>query len=405
MRTEAHVRKLGFDPGRLERIQTWMSGYVDGGKLPFAATLIARHGETVWQGHTGLRDVAAGSPYEPDTIVRIYSMTKPITSVGLMMLYEQALFHLDDPIEEILPEFAGLKVLRPGAQNLDEIEALQTKPTIHNLFTHTAGLTYGFQGGMLGEAYAGAGVDFNPGGDGLAETTRKLATMPLLFQPGREWNYSVATDVLGRLIEVVSGQSLDQYFAEKIFEPLGMTDTFFTVPEDKIDRLASCYLATEDAGLKVSDSGWNSAFQAAIVKTYSGGGGLLSTGTDYQKFAEMLRRGGSAGTQHLLSPRTIKFMASNHLAGDLASMGPETWCETSFFGVGFGLGFSVILDPTMAQMSGSVGEYGWGGMASTVFWVDPLEDLTVVYLTQLIPSDTYAMRKELRMLVYQALVD
>lgn len=405
MRSEAHIRKLGFDPDRLERIQTWMARYVDAGKLPFAATLISRRGEHVWQSHIGQRDVEAGSPYEPDTIVRIYSMTKPITAVGLMMLYEQALFHLDDPIEEFLPEFADLRVLRKGAKKLDQVEALKVKPKIHNLFTHTAGLTYGFQGGLLGKAYTKAEIDFNPGGAGLAATTRKLAQMPLLFQPGEEWHYSVATDVLGRLIEVISGRSLDQYFAENILTPLGMTDTGFEVPDDKVDRFASCYVPDEQNVMALNENGHNSEFRASKVKTFSGGGGLLSTGSDYQKFAEMLRRGGETGAGRLLSPRTIRFMASNHLESDLASMGPATWCETSFSGVGFGLGMSVILNPAKAQLSASVGDYGWGGKASTVFWVDPAEDMTVVYLTQLIPSDTYALRKELRMLVYQALVD
>lgn len=405
MRSEAHIRKLGFDPDRLERIQTWMARYVDAGKLPFAATLISRHGEPVWQSHIGQRDVDAGNPYEPGTIVRIYSMTKPITAVGLMMLYEQALFHLDDPIEEYLPEFADLKILSKGAKKIDQVEALMVKPTVHNLFTHTAGLTYGFQGGMLGEAYAKAGVDFNPGGAGLAATTKKLAKMPLLSQPGEKWHYSVATDVLGRLIEVISGRPLDQYFAENILAPLGMTDTGFEVPDDKVDRFASCYVPDDQNGMALNESGQDSNFRAGKVKTFSGGGGLLSTGRDYQKFAEMLRRGGNAGAERLLSPRTIKFMASNHLESDLASMGPATWCETSFSGVGFGLGMCVMLNPAKAQLSASVGDYGWGGMASTVFWVDPVEDMTVVYLTQLIPSSTYALRKELRTLVYQALVD
>ena len=405
MRSEAHVRKLGFDPERLERIQTWMERYVDAGKLPFAATLISRHGEPVWQGHTGQRDVEAGTAYEPDTIARIYSMTKPVTAVGLMMLHEQALFHLDDPIAEFLPEFADLQVLRKGARKLDDVEALSVKPTIHNLFTHTAGLTYGFQGGMLGEAYAKADVDFNPDGAGLAATTKKLAGMPLLFQPGGEWNYSVATDVLGRLIEVISGRPLDQYLSENIFAPLGMTDTGFEVPDDKIDRLASCYVPDEQNGMALNENSQDSKYRAGKVKTFSGGGGLLSTGGDYQRLAEMLRRGGNAGNERLLSPRTIEFMASNHLESDLASMGPATWCETSFSGVGFGLGVSVILNPAKAQLAASVGDYGWGGMASTVFWIDPVEDMSVVYLTQLIPSDTYALRKELRTLVYQALVD
>ncbi len=231
MAAAANSARLGFDPHRLERIQIWMERYIEAGKLPFAATMIARRGDIAWSGFTGLRDINAGLPYEPDTIVRIYSMSKPITSIGLMMLYERGLFHLDDPIEDFLPEFANLTVLREDAKSLDQIEPLAIKPTIHHLLTHTSGLTYGFQGGLLGEAYKKADVDFGPGGEGLAATTQCLSELPLQFQPGREWNYSVSSDVLGRLIEVISGHTLDRYLAEQIFTPLGMSDTGFVVPD------------------------------------------------------------------------------------------------------------------------------------------------------------------------------
>ena len=396
---------LGFDTSRLQRIQNWMEGWVDDGKLPFAATVVARHGEIAWRGHTGCRDVASASPYAPDTIVRIYSMTKPVTSVALMMLYERGLFHLDDPIAEYLPEFGDVKVLVKGAGSLEHTEDLKTPPTIHHLFTHTSGLTYGFQGGLLGDAYTEAKADFYPGGNGLAEATRYIASFPLQFQPGEEWNYSVATDVLGRLIEVLSGRPLDEFFRDEIFEPLGMTDTAFSLPLEKLDRFASCYIYDEAEPLKLAEAATDSAYLEGKVKTFSGGGGLLSTADDYLKFAEMLRMGGKGPAGNLISPRTLKFMTGNHLEGDLASLGPETWCETSFHGVGFGLGFSVMLDPIKSQMLGSVGDYGWGGMASTVFWVDPQEDLSVVFLTQLIPSSTYPLRKALRTLVYHAMTD
>ncbi len=398
------AEELGFDPTRLQRIQDWMQRYVDDGKLPFAATIVSRRNRVAWQGHVGERDVESRLPYASDTITRIYSMSKPVTSVGLMMLYERGLFHLDNPIEDYLPEFAGLKVLRKGAQSLDQVEALGTKPTVHNLLTHTAGLTYGFQGGILGKAYKEHDVDFGPGGKGLADTTQRLTKLPLSFQPGAEWNYSVATDVLGRLIEVISGKPLDQYFHDRIFVPLGMGDTGFAVPDEKLTRLANLYAPDSDQGLILHEAAQDSAYRADRVVTFSGGGGLLSTAGDYLKFADMLRMGGHAGDERLLSPRTVDFMTSNHLAGDLASMGPETWCETSFHGVGFGLGFWVMLSPPTAQMFGSIGDYGWGGMASTVFWNDPREDMSVVFLTQLIPSDSYPLRKELRALVYQAMV-
>jgi CubicO group peptidase (beta-lactamase class C family) len=405
--SQAYPRPVGlrFDKGRLTRIQDWMQRYVDAGKLPFAATVISHHNEIAWHGHTGLRDVASATPYDFDTIVRIYSMTKPVTAVGLMMLYEKGLFHLDDPVEEFLPEFSKPTVLRKKAKKLGHTKRCKTTPTIHHLLTHTAGLTYGFNGGLIGDVHETRKLDFAPGGPGLAETVKQVAALPLQFEPGSQWHYSVASDVLGRLIEVTSGQPLDTYIHENILEPLGMKDTAFDVPEDKQDRLASLYKDDGKGGMVCIETAGDSAYHAGKVKTFSGGGGLLSTAGDYLIFAEMLRLGGAFEDVRLLSPRTLQFMTTNHLPGDLASMGPQTWCETSFSGIGFGLGFSVTMDPAKAQMPGSTGDFGWGGMASTVFWVDPLEDFTVLFLTQLLPSSTYPLRKELRALVYQAMVD
>lgn len=380
-----------------------MRRYVDAGRYPFAATLIARRGRLAWTSHYGQSDVAAGTPYTPDSLVRIYSMTKPVTSVALMMLYEQGLLHLDDPVSKFIPSFADLTVLAPGAARLDQTEPLKQPVTLHHLLTHTAGLTYGFNNDVLSQAYADNRLDFGQRAGGLAETVERLAAQPLLFQPGSRWHYSVATDVLGRVVEVASGQSLDAYFAEHILDPLKMNDTSFTVPAAKLGRLGPVYAYDPNGGLPE----FATSFAEGDVDTFSGGGGLVSTGHDYIRFAEMLRRGGELDGVRLLGSRTLGLMTQNHLPGgvDLATLGPSAWCETSFTGVGFGLGFAVNLSPARSLLSASVGDFSWGGMASTYFWCDPAEEMSVVFLTQLLPSSSYPNRKELRALVYQAIAD
>jgi CubicO group peptidase (beta-lactamase class C family) len=393
----------GLDAARLTRIDDWMRRYVDGGRFPFAATLIARKGAIAWAGHYGQADVEAGTAYTPETLVRIYSMTKPVTSTALMMLYERGLLHLDDPVAEFIPAFADVQVLVPGAERPDQTEPLKTPLTVHNLLTHTAGLTYGFNQDILSEAYMQNRLDFGQQAGGLEATANRLAQQPLLFQPGSRWHYSVATDVVGRVVEVVSGQPLDRFFQEHILGPLQMNDTSFVVPAAKLGRLGPAYAFDPKGGLPV----FPTSFAEGDVDTFSGGGGLISTGRDYVRFAEMLRRGGALGDVRLLGPRTVKLMTSNHLPGgvDLATLGPSAWCETSFTGVGFGLGFAVNLSPAQSMLSASVGDFSWGGMASTYFWCDPAEEMSVVFLTQLLPSSSYPNRKELRALVYQAIVD
>jgi CubicO group peptidase (beta-lactamase class C family) len=271
--------------------------------------------------------------------------------------------------------------------------------------TQTSGLTYGFQPGLLAEGYRAAGVDFSTRQTDLAGMVSRLAAMPLGFEPGSRWHYSVSTDVLGRVVEVISGQPLDVFFRERILAPLGMEDTFFAVPGPKLDRLGSLYAKAEGGGMTLSEDGPGTRFGEGAVKLFSGGGGLVSTADDYLRFAEMQRRGGQLGDVRLLGPRTMRLMASNHLPGDLASMGQKVWAEVSFEGIGFGLGGWVMLDPARAQTLGSPGDFGWGGMASTVYWVDPAEEMVVIFLTQLAPSSSYPIRKELRALVYASLVD
>lgn len=396
---------LGFDPGRLARIAPWMESYVERARFPGAAVLIARHGRPAWCHVTGRRDVENDRPWTQDTLVRAYSMSKPVTSVALMMLYEQGLFHLDEPVSAYLPEFSGLHALVANAVRPDQVEPVRSGPTIHQLLTHTSGLTYGFTGGVLSEAYNEAGIDFGPNSGGLADMVRRVAGMPLAFQPGSRWQYSVATDVLGRLVEVISGETFGDFLESRIFAPLGMADTGFEVPHEKRDRFAALYGPHRDGGLRLLDAAADSGYREGRVSTQSGGGGLVTTLDDYWRFAEMLRAGGSAPDGRLLGPRTLRFMATNHLPGDIASMGPDTFSETPFEGVGFGLGFWVMLDPARARLSASPGDHGWGGMASTVFWVDPVEDMVVLFLTQLAPSSTWPNRRELRALVHQALVD
>ncbi len=395
--------QCGLDAARLTRIDDWMQRYVEQGRFPFAATLIARKGRVAWQGHTGYADVEARTAYTPDTLARIYSMTKPVTTTAFMTLYEQGLVHLDDPVSAFIPEFADTQVLVPGAERLDQTEPLGAPVTVHHLLTHTSGLTYGFNQDLLCETYAANRLDFGQRAGGLAETAVRLAGTPLLFQPGSRWHYSVATDIVGRIVEVVSGKPLDRFFADNILEPLEMNDTSFVVPSSKMGRLGACYAHDPKGGMPVFATG----FGEGEVDTLSGGGGLISTGRDYLRFAEMLRRGGALGDVRVLSRHTVSLMTSNHLPGgvDLATLGPSAWCETSFTGVGFGLGLAISLNPAQSMLSGSVGDFSWGGMASTYFWCDPKEELSVVFLTQLLPSSTWPSRKELRALVYQAIVD
>lgn len=400
----ASPETLGFDPTRLARLGPWMQRYVDTGRLPGAQVLIARRGAVAYAAEVGHCDVEGGRPWARDALARIYSMTKPLTSTALLMLYEQGLCHLDDPVDLFLPEFKDRRVLRPDARSPDDAGPAETRMTLHHLMTHTSGLTYGFQEGMLAEAYREVGVDFSVQNETLAVTAARLGPLPLAFEPGTRWHYSVSTDVLGRVVEVISGRTLDAFLRERILDPLGMADTFFGVPGPKASRLAALYAKTPEGGMTLSDTPASRFGEASVVK-FSGGGGLVSTAGDYLRFAEMQRLGGELGGERILGPRTMRLMTMNHLPGDLAMMGQKVWAEVSFEGIGFGLGGAVMLDPARAQTLGSPGDFGWGGMASTVYWVDPAEQMSVVFLTQLIPSSAWPIRKELRALIYAAITD
>jgi len=405
MEVHSDPEKMGLSPARLTRIKTWMQKYIDGGKLPGAATLVARGGQVAFCETIGYGDVENKTPLAQNSILRFYSMSKPITAVAVMMLYEQGLFQLDDPLYKYIPAFKNMQVYRSGSGNNVKTVSATRPITIHHLLTHTSGLTYGVenQGGVPG-LYAEKRTDFYPDDGPLESVVDRLATIPLEFEPGSRWEYSVSFDVLGRFVEVVSGKPLDLFLKEHIFDPLGMEDTGFFVPESKHDRFVSLYQCTPEAPLVLVESAVDSPLTGP-VETLSGGGGLVSTLEDYFSFTEMLRKKGEFNGQRLLGRKSVELMTCNHLPGDLADMGQPTFCETTYEGIGFGLGMSVVIDPAKSKILGTPGEYAWGGYASTAFFVDPKEDLTVIFLTQLIPSSAYPIRRELRVLTYQALID
>ncbi|WP_170330117.1 serine hydrolase domain-containing protein [Ruegeria arenilitoris] len=403
-----------FDPKRLDRITDWMQRYVDERKYAGSSLLVKHKGAEVFFNACGQRSVEIDLPFQRDTIARIYSMTKPVTTVALMMLAERGLFHLDAQLSDFLPEFLDMQALIPDAERIDQTEDAPT-PTLHQLLTHTSGLSYPFNPGVLPKAMDEKDLMFKPNQGLLADRVTDLATFPLAFQPGTRWEYSVGIDVLGRVIEVVSGQPLDQFFAQEIFEPLGMQDTGFRVPSGAGDRFASLYtpLAGDAMALNSAETGGEtqrlvdqageSPFEHTT--TFSGGGGLVGTIDDYARFAEMLRNRGQGTGHRLLGPKTVDYMLRNHLPGDIASMGPQSFAEQPMEGTGFGLGGAVVLNPGRTRVPGSVGDFSWGGMASTFFWIDRQNDLTTVFFTQLSPSSSYPSRAELKALVLGAMIE
>jgi CubicO group peptidase (beta-lactamase class C family) len=398
---------LGLSADRLARIEPFFRRtYVDTGKLAGLVSLVARRGQVAHLAAFGRADVAAGTPMATDTIFRIYSMTKPIVSVALLTLYEEGLFQLDDPVSRFIPSWADLKVWSDGTPDNWTVTFPEREMQIRDLLTHTSGLTYGFMNRHpLDALYRRRGVE-REGAATLQEMIDKLAGLPLRFSPGTQWSYSVATDVCGYLCEVISGMPLDRFLAERIFVPLGMADTGFHVPADKAHRLAANYAFTAADPLALFDAPATSTYRQRPT-FLSGGGGLVSTAGDYLRFAQMLANRGEFQGQRVLGRKTVEYLSTNHLPGnvDLASMGQRVFSEVSYEGIGFGLGVSVTLDPAKAGVVGSPGDHGWGGAASTVFWVDRSEELVVILLAQLMPSSTYPIRREMRALTYQALID
>jgi len=395
---------VGLSSTRLAKIGPWMQRLVDDRKLAGLSVAVLRHGELAYVAATGLADIAREQPFTRDTLVRIYSMTKPLTSVAIMMLYEDGRFQLDDAIARFLPGFATMRVCVGGSRARPETVPAARDITFRDLLTHTSGLTYGFMDATLVDAlYRDNGIDFQISPLALADLVEKVAKLPLLAQPGTAWNYSIATDVLGRLVEVMSGQPFDVFLQTRVLAPLGMTETGFRVGEDAVPRLATLYTRGADGTPAIMDDPPTSIFLKSRLP--SGGGGLVSTLDDYLRFCRfMLNQGELAGVR-LLGRKTVELMTRNHLEGDLAALGQPRFAESSYAGIGFGLGVSVMLDPARAQILGSPGEYAWGGAASTAFWIDPAEDMAVVLLTQLLPSSSYPIRRELRVLTYAALLD
>ena len=399
--------KAGFDPDRLARIDRHFARYVDDRKLPGWQVAVARQGHIAHFANHGHRDVEAGLPVTDDTIWRIASMTKPITSVAAMLLVEEGAFELKDPVARFIPSFGSTRVYRGGSALKPETEPVTDPMLVWHLLTHTSGLTYGFHHTHPVDAmYRAAGFELGtPPGMDTEACVDAIAALPLVFQPGAEWNYGVSTDVLGRLVEVVSGQRLDDFFRERIFEPLGMVDTAFTVPEEEADRLAGLYVNNPADGTALRFDGLAPA-ATEPPPFLSGGGGLVSTISDYLRFCHYLQKGTTPGGSRILGPRTLAYMARNHLPGgaDLMAFGRPLFSETTFEGVGFGLGFSVTDDPAANKVIGSVGDFGWGGAFSTFFWIDPVEEMSVVFMTSLLPSNTHPIRSEIKTLVHQALV-
>ncbi|MEO8311235.1 MAG: serine hydrolase domain-containing protein [Caldimonas sp.] len=402
--TIASPRSLGFDPERLARIDRFLAErYVDPGLLPCALLLVARRGELVHRSVLGHASLERRQPLAEDTIFRIYSMTKPVTSVAFMMLVEEGRIALDDPVAKWIPSWCDLRVFRSGVPGAFIARPPDAPMRVIDLLRHTSGLTYGFQlRTNVDAAYRSLRLDpFES--ESLASFVEALGRVPLEFSPGTAWNYGVSTDVVGHLVSVVSGLPFDEFVRSRILQPLGMHDTDFHVPAAKVARFADCYVKSA-AG----------ALAPAPPQDYlkppgapSGGGGLVSTGADYLRFCEMLRRGGELDGVRLLGPKTLRLMRANHLPGgrDLADMSVSMFSEATYQGVGFGLGFAMTTDPVKCGVSSSPGEYWWGGLASTAFWVDPVEDVCVVFLTQLIPSSSYPIRRELRTMVNAAIVE
>jgi len=398
--------EVGLSAKRLDRIRAWMERQVSSGRVAGLDVAVMRRGQLAFAACTGLADLERKKPARPDTIWRIYSMTKPLTSVAIMMLYEEGRFQLDDPISRFIPGFANPRVWTGGSRGKIETVPAEREITFRDLLTHTSGLTYDFMESNPVDALyrEKGGVDFRTGDRTLEDVVGKRATMPLIDHPGRAWNYSVATDVLGYLVQVISGQAFDAYLRERVLGPLGMIDTDFHVPADKHARFAACYMPGKTGGLALMDDPATSRYLAPR-KLASGGGGLVSTVADYLRFCRFMLAKGELDGVRLLSRKTVELMTANHLNGDMAAMGMPRFSESTFAGIGFGLGFSVMLDPAKAHILGTPGEYAWGGAASTAFWIDPVEEMAVVLMTQLFPSSTWPIRRELRVLAYQSIVD
>jgi CubicO group peptidase (beta-lactamase class C family) len=406
------MRDSGFDAHRLARLAPFLrERYLDTGRLAHAQLLVSRDGEIVHFSSQGPAREGSDRPIDERSIFRIASMTKPITSVAFMTLVEEGGVALDTPVRDVLPEFADTGVSAGGGAGAPFATRAAAEPMrMVDLLRHTSGLTYGFQyRSNVDAAYRAEGVDVDTitrwhDGDDLDGFVGKLARLPLEFAPGEAWNYSVATDVLGAVIQRVSGTPLDRFLEERIFAPLAMADTGFFVPADKADRLVDCWTWREGAGRVMFDRAEGSQWLRP-PRLPSGGGGLVSTALDYHRFCRMCENGGALDGVRVLGRKTLALMTANHLPGrsDLASLSRSMFSEVQNAGAGFGLGFAVTQDVPRSMIPGSVGEFYWGGLFSTSFFIDPVERLHVVFMTQLSPSSTFPIRRELKTMIYSSL--
>lgn len=384
----------GFSGDRLQEINKLMHRYIENGQAAGISAAIYRNGGICYFDKAGYADLEGQRPISEDTIFRIYSMTKPITSVAIMMLWEKGKLRLNDPLSRFLPKFKEMEIFISE----NEREPANREITIKDLLTHTSGLSYAnFENPAPGEVYANSNLMFT-----AEHTTEeffdRLAELPLLFHPGEEWHYSLATDVLGRVVEVVSGMEFEAFLKQEIFEPLGMVDTHFTVPEEKMGRFATLYGEMADGSMGLIPNTVAGDYTQAGFQ--SGGGGLISTMADYMQFAQLILNKGELDGRRLLGRKTVELMASNFLPSSLLpiALGKE------MPGVGFGLGFNHILDPAAVGIANSTGNHGWGGWASTTFWIDPVEEMIGLLMVQYIPQNDYFLGADFRTAVYQALI-
>jgi CubicO group peptidase (beta-lactamase class C family) len=404
----ASPESAGMSKAALDRLEAHLKlRYLDAGRFPGTQLLVYRRGKIVHSTVQGFADLERKVPVKDDTIFRIYSMTKPITSVAFMMLVEEGRVAIDEPVHKYIPEWKDVGVFQAGT-----MPAFLTKPPMRpmlivDLLRHTSGLTYGFQQrSNVDAAYRELKIGEVEKAGTLQSMIDHLAKIPLEFSPGEAWNYSVATDVLGYLVGKISGVPFEQFLKERILNPLGMNDTDFFVPADKAHRFAACYSADGKGGMTLQDDPATSSFLSP-PSLISGGGGLCSTAADYLTFCRALLNGGELGGVRLLGPKTLKLMTSNHLPGglDLPGMSRSLFSEATYNGIGFGLGFAVTMDPAQTLIAGSPGEYNWGGAATTSFFIDPAEELITIFMTQVLPSSAYPLRRELRTMVYAAITD
>ncbi len=409
LKLEGEPADVGLDAGRLDRVSEYFGDFVTEGRAAGWLVTVSRAGKLVWAGRGGYRDREKSLPVTDDTIWRLFSMTKPLTAVAALMLYEEGKFDLYDEVSHWIGELASPRVFVGGTHLAPQTIPATEPVRVHHLLTHTAGFTYGFQYQSPVDAIQRAlGYDEMmwkfPDGADLARAVRDWSSVPLLFEPGTAWNYSIATEMLGRLIEIWSGQRLDEFIGSRILGPLGMTDTDWYCPPDKVDRLAMLYLNFNGQAVPLEEIAAAFTRRPALLL---GGGGLVSTARDFQRFMSMMLGRGTFNGDTLLTPRSVSMMTRNQLPGGrtIAEIGQGIFSDDLQAGMGYGLGVSVVVDAVRNRSAVSEGSYSWGGAASTAFWIDPREELCVALYAQLLPSTSYPWRRALQQLVYASMVD